>query len=160
MSDSKRNKVLAEFLQKQNLNPTSILDVAAGDGRLGACLSQQYPFAEVTAIDLKPRGNKGKIKWLKGKFPDRIDPSEFDLIVGMHPDEATWSIVEVCCRHRINFAVVPCCLLHTPKFFQKGNMHTWSDFLFHYTQKHTKKASHNLLRMKGANHVVCGIFNH
>lgn len=73
----------------------------------------------------------------------------------MHPDGATWPIVELCCEHKINFGVVPCCLIHTPEGF-RGNMRSWAEHIANYADCHSMKPLHTLLEMKGANHVIIG----
>ena len=159
MADNQRNKIFAAFIGKQfsNNHPKNILDVACGDGRLAVALSKVFPFAEIVGVDPKPRGNKRKIKFLRGKFPERVKIKQYDLIVGMHPDEATWDIVKQSCYHRIPFSVVPCCLLHTPPFFQKGNMQTWVRFLYEYSNQHNMRTTHTTLPMNGANQVLFGV---
>lgn len=156
MSDNRRNTIFADFIKRQFPDTESILDVASGDGRLAKKLATLYPFAKVLAIDPKPRGNKQHIRFLRGTFPDRIKVGEYDLIVGMHPDEATWPIVEESCRHRINFAVVPCCVLHVPRDFPGGDMYRWCKFIVDYTERHGMKVTNGVLPIRGANQVICG----
>lgn len=158
MADNQRNKVFATFLKKQFINhPTSILDVACGDGRLTKILSETFPFASVIGIDPKPRGNKRRIKFLRGEFPERVKVGEYDLIVGMHPDEATWTIVQESCRYRITFAVVPCCLLCVPPSFPGGNMYHWVQYIADYAKDHKMRVTSTILKMRGANQVIMGI---
>lgn len=160
MASNGRNRIFADFIKKQFPScPENILDVACGDGRLSVQLSQTFPFAEVTGIDPKPRGNKRRIKIFKGTFPHRVKINEYDLIVGMHPDGATWPIVEKCCLHKIPFAVVPCCLVHVPPSFSGGNMHSWVRYIVSYSQHHGMTTMHNVLKMRGANQVVVSIPN-
>lgn len=160
MADNQRNRIFASFLGKQFSDPPdNILDVACGDGRLTVNLAEIFPFATVTGIDPKPRGNRRRVKVLRGKFPDRIKAQRYDLIVGMHPDEATWPIVETCCKHKISFAVVPCCLLHVPKSFPGGNLHNWVLYIANYVNSMGMKSQHTELPMRGANQIVFAINN-
>ena len=155
MADNQRNAIFAEFLYEHFPHAQSILNVACGDSRLSVILQKKYPMATVVGIDPNPRGNKKRTKSLRGLFPQRVNVTDYDLIVGMHPDEATWPIVELCCKHMINFSVVPCCLLHTPKGF-RGNMHSWAEHISNYSARHHMRPLHTLLEMKGANHVIVG----
>jgi len=159
MSDDQRNNVFAEFLRRQiPQSPSNVLDVACGDGRLCVALSKIFPTANVVGIDLKPRGNKRRIKVLKGRFPDRIkNIGEYDLFVGMHPDDATWPIVQESCKRKILFAVVPCCVLHAPSAFDGGDMYKWVQYISHYATNNGMRVVNQVLRMRGANHVILGI---
>lgn len=157
MSENQRNRIFADFLKRNIRPPTNILDVACGDGRLGIILSELFPLASVTGIDLKPRGRRRNLKMIRGSFPDRIEITSYDLIAGMHPDGATWPIVEACCLHQITFAVVPCCLLHVPPHFPGGNMYEWAQYIASYTEKYMERVVHTTLKMRGANQVILGI---
>lgn len=119
MSCNNRHLVFAEFLAKQlRFDPSYILDVACGDGRLCKTLTSVFPLARVVGVDPKPRGNRRcGITYLRGYFPDRVSVQDYDLVVGMHPDAATWAIVTESCRFNISFAVVPCCMMHVPSSF-------------------------------------------
>lgn len=158
MADNQRNRIFAAFLEKQLVHqPSNILDVACGDGRLTVALSQVFPLANVIGVDPKPRGNKRRIRFLRGKFPERVKIRAYDLIVGMHPDEATWAIVQESCKHRITFAVVPCCLLHVPPSFPGGNMHHWVQYIARYAETQSMKVVTAHLKMRGANQVIMGV---
>ena len=158
MADNQRNRIFAEFLRRQFSNhPKSILDVACGDGRLTVALSKVFSFSEVVGVDPKPGGNKGKAKFLRGLFPERVKVEQYDLIVGMHPDGATWPIVEESCKRRIPFAVVPCCLKHVPPSFPGGNIYRWVKYIITYAEACNMRVTSTTLSMRGANQVVLGI---
>ena len=73
VADSRRNIVFATFLKRQFPNPPiNILDVACGDGSLSVQLAKVFPLATITGIDPRPRGDKRRVKILKGKFPERV----------------------------------------------------------------------------------------
>lgn len=81
-----------------------IADVAGGQGMLSRILTKKYGY-QAEVID--PRG------WaLRGvsNRPEEYDASMaayYDLIVGLHPDEATRPIVESALERPV--IVVPCC---------------------------------------------------
>jgi hypothetical protein len=81
-----------------------VFDVAGGMGKLNEALSALG--REVTTFDRRH-------KHLPVRFAEReftlSEPCEAELVVGMHPDGATRLIIEYAARHRISFAVVPCC---------------------------------------------------
>jgi len=158
MADNQRNKVFAAFLKKQlNKQPRKILDVACGDGRLTVELSKLFPFSDITGLDPKPRGNKHKIKFIRGKFPERIKQLEtYDLIAAMHPDEATWPIVQKCCEYHIIFAIVPCCIMHVPPTFPGGNLSKFIQYIINYAKEHSMRIVSTTLKIRGANRAILG----
>ena len=103
MADKRRFELFARFLTETFPAPR-IYDVAGGMGRLNQALTALG--RDVTTFDVRH-------KRLPVKYAERIftleEPCAADLIVGMHADGATRIIVEYAARHRIPFAVVPCC---------------------------------------------------
>lgn len=81
-----------------------IADVAGGQGVLSKQLAKTYNYhAEV----IDPRG--WRIKGVPGR-EEEFDPSiasYYDLILGLHPDEATRPIAEA--AHMRPVLVIPCC---------------------------------------------------
>jgi len=103
MADKRRFEIFARFLTER-FDAPRIFDVAGGQGKLNEALSALG--REVTTFDLRH-------KRLPVRYAERIftldEPCECDLVVGMHPDGATRVIIEYAARHRVPFAVVPCC---------------------------------------------------
>jgi len=103
--DSGRFEIIADFVyQRYGDSIRYIADVAGGQGLLSRLLNKKYNY-EAEVID--PRGYA-----LKG-VPSRqreysSDMAEYyDLIIGLHPDEATREIVESAAYRPI--LLVPCC---------------------------------------------------
>jgi hypothetical protein len=103
VADKRRFELFAKFLADRFPAPR-IFDVAGGMGRLNEALTELG--RSVTTFDLRH-------KRLDVRYAERIftldEPCEADLVVGMHPDGATRVIIEYAVKHRIPFAVVPCC---------------------------------------------------
>jgi len=103
MADKRRFEIFARFLAER-FDAPRIFEVAGGQGRLNEALT--VLGREVTTFDLRH-------KRLPVRYAERIfdldEPCECDLVVGMHPDGATRVIIEYAAKHRIPFAVVPCC---------------------------------------------------
>lgn len=100
-----RFEELAQFIYDTYGNSIKyIADVAGGQGMLSRILNKKYNYCS-EVID--PRGHV-----LKG-VPNRETEysadmaSYYDLIVGLHPDEATRPVVESCFTTPV--IVVPCC---------------------------------------------------
>ena len=104
MADKRRFDLFAEYLTTRFPEAQRIYDVAGGMGKLNESLTARGRHC----ITFDRRH-----KHLDVPFVERIftldEPCEADLVVGMHSDGATRIIVEYAGRHRIPFAVVPCC---------------------------------------------------
>ena len=115
MGDSRRSTLFAQFICKQFPKAKTVLCVADGKGHLARALANKK--LTVTAIENKPRfaGRKHKrITYKRGLF-GRHTPISEDVVVGMHPDEATCEIVLAAHNQHKPFAVVPCCIKGNPK---------------------------------------------
>ncbi|MFY0524608.1 hypothetical protein ACN28I_16055 [Archangium gephyra] len=103
MADKRRFDLFAQFITERFPAPR-IYDIAGGQGRLNEALSKLG--RTVTTFDLRH-------KHLPVRYEQRMftleEPCECDLLVGMHPDGATRIIIEYAAKHRLPFAVVPCC---------------------------------------------------
>lgn len=104
MADKRRFELFAQFLCQRFPAAPRVFDVAGGMGRLNEELTRLG--REVTTYD-------GRHKRLKVRYVERHftvdEPCACDLVVGLHPDGATRVIIEYAARHRVPFAVVPCC---------------------------------------------------
>jgi len=81
-----------------------IADVAGGQGLLTKILRKKYNY-EAEVIDPRGRQVKGAPNRQGEYFRDMA--GYYDLIVGLHPDEATREIVES--AHEKPVLVIPCC---------------------------------------------------
>jgi hypothetical protein len=103
MADLRRFTVFAQFLA-QRFGARRVFDVAGGQGKLNEALTAHG--AQVVTFDRRHRHLD--VPYVEGVFT--LDqPCDAELVVGLHPDGATRVIIEYAARHRIAFAVVPCC---------------------------------------------------
>jgi hypothetical protein len=82
---------------------------------------------------------------------------EFDLLVGLHSDEATDHIIVEAARRRIPFVIVPCCV--KPSAIPYRLSHSRVEWLTHLTreaQYRGYEVTMNCLRMNGRNEVLVG----
>ncbi|MEW5743703.1 MAG: hypothetical protein AB1938_32625 [Myxococcota bacterium] len=104
MADKRRFDLFAELLVRRFPEARRVFDVAGGQGKLNEALTRRG--LEVTTFDRRH-------KHLPVTFAERDftlgEPCACDLVVGMHPDGATRVIIEYAAKHRVPFAVVPCC---------------------------------------------------
>jgi hypothetical protein len=103
--DAKRFDVLADYIYDQyGRHVAYIADVAGGQGMLARILNKKYNY-QAEVVD--PRG------WVLRGVPNCPEPFEpamapyYDLIVGLHPDEAMRAVAEAALvRPAI---LIPCC---------------------------------------------------
>lgn len=103
MADKQRFELFARFLVDR-FGACRVFDVAGGMGKLNQELSRLG--CAVTTFD--SRHKHLEVTYDQREFALDI-PCACDLVVGLHPDAATRPIIEYAARHRIPFAVVPCC---------------------------------------------------
>lgn len=102
--DPARFDVLAGFVAERFPKARYVADVAGGQGMLSRVLRKKYGY-EAEVVD--PRG------WTLKGVPARVDyyssamADYYDLIVGLHPDEATREVVESAAR--CDVLIIPCC---------------------------------------------------
>lgn len=105
MADKRRFDLFAELLVSRFPGALRVYDVAGGMGRLNEALTLRGRTC--TTYDVRHKRLPGL------RFEERLftleEPCQADLVVGMHADGATRLIVEYAGKHRIPFAVVPCC---------------------------------------------------
>ena len=110
MGDSARNEVFASFVKRNWPKVERVLVVADGRGELARKLANKG--FRVRIIEAQPRfvGRlHTRIEYEKGWFT-RDTPVPEELIVGMHPDDATGEIVLAARNNGLPWAVVPCCI--------------------------------------------------
>ena len=74
--------------------------------------------------------------------------SDCSLIIGMHPDEATESIVDVAIQNKKPFAIVPCCVF--PKSGQSMPLDQW----YRHLKAKSKCVKETFLNFQGRNKVL------
>lgn len=150
MGDPRRNVEFASFITRQFPKARSILVVADGKGELARKLANKG--FKVRVIEDKPRfeGRIHKnIAYTRGWFSADTRIHE-DLVVGMHPDEATAEIIHAAHAQGKAWAVVPCCVVG--KFARNlgGNYQQWLSRL----KKIDPLCEENMLRISGKNIVL------
>ncbi len=106
MGDSRRFDVFADFIAHHVPNKSvRIADVAAGKGYLSLALRERG-FRNVISFEPYPRGKMVRRLQLQARL---FEGGEFDVIVGMHPDQATDVILDEAAKRKAMAFVVPCC---------------------------------------------------
>lgn len=117
MGDPQRFDALASFIEARVSDKSvKIADVAAGKGQLSLALKRRG-YKHITAFEPCPRQKlKGAIQLKTCQF---TNGDCFDIIIGMHPDQATDVILDEACKSstrrpdakRSAVILVPCCAL-------------------------------------------------
>jgi len=152
MGDPRRNDVFAAFIQRNFPRAKSVLCVADGRGELAAALCTAG--RRVRVIEAQPRcavRAKRGFRYQQGQFT-RSTPVPEDLVVGMHPDEATEAIILAAKAAGKPFAVVPCC--HTPEHGGKACVATPGGWRNHLMALWPGALSTELRGMAGRNVVI------
>lgn len=156
MGDITRHEKFAILISKQFPKVKTIINVADGKGILSRYLANKG--YEIFAIERKPRfiGNKHKrIIYKQMTFSSNSKLSKADLIIGMHPDEATGEILEYAINNKIPFAIVPCCKVG--KFSDNvSDYNSWVNKLKLIAIKNRFNVNLLKLRISGKNNVLIG----
>ena len=156
MGDKNRGQIFAQYIVRQFPKAKNILDVAGGKGQVARKLANKR--RHVTVIDAKPRFEgrcHKRIQYQAGRFTDDYAAKQVpDLVVGMHPDEATSEIVLYAVKHRIPFAVVPCCIKgrHSAGLRYSG----WLNKLIALARQGGYVTNRHVLKISGKNDVLAG----
>lgn len=158
MGDDRRGDIFARWIVKNFPKAKSILDVAGGKGQVARSLANKK--RQVHVVDAYPRfaGRKHPlITYQAGWFDeDTHIPTKIDLVVGMHPDEATGEIIRYAAKHRLPFAVVPCCTKGRDAA-NIGKYEVWIKHLHHMARSSSYDVVVWMLHMNGRNLVIRGI---
>jgi hypothetical protein len=102
--DPARFEVVARFIADRFPDARYIADVAGGQGMLTRILRKRFGF-EAEVIDPRGWALRGVPAKAKAYTPAIAD--YYDLVVGLHPDQALRSVVES--ARKVAVLVVPCC---------------------------------------------------
>lgn len=146
MADKRRFELFARFLVERFPDARRVYDVAGGMGRLNEELTRLG--REVTTFDVRH-------KRLPVRYAERLftldEPCEAELVVGLHSDGATQLCLDYAAKHRIGFAVVPCCS-------ENGMSYNpwWRHLLWLARERGFAEVGEHVLPMAGRARVVWG----
>jgi hypothetical protein len=103
--DPERFDVLASFVaDRYGRTVHHVADVAGGQGMLARALTKKHGYA-AEVVDPRGWALRGVAAQTDTFAPD--DASYYDLIIGLHPDEATRAVAEAATVRPV--VLVPCC---------------------------------------------------
>jgi hypothetical protein len=131
-----------------------VADVGGGHGHLNAAL-YQHGYRSVITFD-KRRKRWGRAHYVYGTFGPHVS-RRFDLVVGMHPDEATDVLMAWAIDRGLPFAVVPCCTRPTAwPYERRAGQDEWIDHLAMATTDRGYLVDRIELPIAGARRVLIG----
>lgn len=153
MGDPLRFTALADYIYEYFNTSTSIADIAGSKGKLQVALRNRN-FNKVETYDLEGFPSCSGLKITKELY--RVsNPKSYDLLVGLHPDEATDHIILGALYKRIPFVIVPCCKM--PNAVPKLNKRiSWVDHLILLAERGSFKVSTTELPIRGKNLLLHG----
>jgi hypothetical protein len=158
MGDSRRFSQFAEVIANNWPASHFVADVAGGKGLLQAALRRRS-FTNIVSWDKRhkyAKGNRARM-YRYGLFDYRSAPRDYDLVVGMHPDQGTDHIVSYAVKHRKPFAVCPCCVLPSAQpYGGTAGYAQWCDHLIRMAESARFDVNVTLLPMTGRNVVIVG----
>lgn len=155
MGDSRRFQLFAQAV-KRNFPPREyckVADIAGGKGHLQLAL-REAGYEDVTTFDLRPRRAKG-VTYKNFLFTPETKGS-FDLLIAMHPDEATDVTIYAAARMNIPFIICPCCIKPTLLPKEAISKRQWIHQLRMYAVKNGFSCETLTLPMQGDNVVIVG----
>lgn len=159
MGDSRRFSLFADLIASNWPASRFVCDVAGGKGYLQAAL-YGHGFRNVISWDKRPKYSKGlRAKHYRyGYFDYRSAPIDYELVVGMHPDQGTDHIVSYAVKHRVPFAICPCCILPSAQayFYPSNSYKHWCDHLAGLAERAGFRVTATSLPMAGRNEVLLG----
>ena len=152
MGDSRRFVEFAQLIARQF--PVSMYRLVADvTGELNLELSR-FGY-HVVSFDGQRRKNARRVN-IRWRLFDQSIKDEFDLVVGMHPDEATDVIIAEAAKRKVPFAVVPCCVRPTVTEFKTGNSLAWYNHLARYAEGLGFNVGHFQLNISGHGRMLVG----
>jgi hypothetical protein len=158
MGDPRRFDKFADviFSEFGALTSAPVADVAGGKGGLQGALRARG-FSDITSWDKRQKYAGPRRCYHYGYFDFRSAPRSYGLVVGMHPDEGTDHIVCYAIKHRVPFAVCPCCVKPSAtKYPAEREYRRWCDFLAATAEYGNFRLRRFDMRMHGCAHVILG----
>lgn len=162
MGDKRRFNLFADLIVK-HFPPAyyhNIADVAAGKGHLQLALRERG-YKNVISFDKRKRKFRVRKAGIKQDYHYRWFDSRvkqnFDLIVALHPDEATDHVIVEAGKGRIPFVLCPCCVKpDAVTYWGSYKFEEWVNHLKRLALKDNFEIQEIYLKMQGRNLVLIG----
>lgn len=152
MGDPKRFDVFGKHIAKElPLNKVKIADVAGGKGYLRLSLNEKG-FSNVETWDQRSKHIKGNQR--HSLFSYEKAP-EYDVVVGMHPDEATDHLILYAGIRRRIAIICPCCIKpNATAYWGRHNYSSWLEHLKHLALRYNLDCTQSKMPFIGRNDLL------
>lgn len=160
MGDKNRFRELAKLVSQEYPNrDLKIIDVAGGKGKLKAEL-YLLGYTNVTTMDKRKKNTTQRIGFSYKHFESAIEPAGWELILGMHPDEASEEIIDYCGKNRnCAYILCPCCIRPTISYFNGVDYQQWYNHLWSFSISRGIPTVARVLPITGRNWLLLGRSN-
>lgn len=159
MGDKRRFDLFSDLVFRQFPKAAGfrIADVAGGKGFLRSALIKRGVQAPAITTWDKFRGMKRAPGFKRMWFDYTTAPNEYDLVLGMHPDEGTDHIIAFATMHHVPFVICPCCILPSAwEFYGEKNYRAWCNHLINLARRDEMRVEEFSLPMQGCSTVIVG----
>jgi len=125
MGDTRRHEIFTRFINRTFPWAKEVLIIADGKAQIARKLADRGIKVRVIEADSRYAGQPHPLVTYEEGWFDRDTPVHEQLIIGMHPDEATAEIILAANKNGIPFAVVPCCVLGREAEGVRKNFFAW-----------------------------------
>ena len=155
MGDPRRFDLFSDFVAKKFCCDVPVVEVASGNGKLHGALRRRG-FSDLVGFDKRHRNAGPRRIFRYGHFNCHNAERGYGLVVGMHPDQGTDHIIGYAGKHRVPFAVCPCCVLPSAFPYQGYRYEHWIDHLVKLAEGFKMRVEVSNLPMTGRNIVIAG----
>lgn len=155
MGDSRRFDLFSKIISNNFPNKyyKNVADIAGGKGYLNKALKDKGYY--VTTYDVRKKINQN-INYKRTLFTEKVK-TKYDLLVAMHPDEATDVTISMAAKLSIPFVICPCCVKPTVTvMFEKHTYKNWIKHLKKFAEQNGFHVTETHLPMNGKNIVLVG----
>jgi hypothetical protein len=155
MGDPARFRLMADVIATEFPNRSArIADVAGGKGGLKAELYRR-DFHRVTCWDRRRRHAKGRPGQRYQLFTYEHADRNYDLVVAMHPDEATDHAILYAAMRGVPCVVCPCCIKPSALPYDgRQTFEAWNGYLIRLALERRMRVTTLTLPMTGRNVVI------
>lgn len=162
MGDQRRTFVFSDFLADLFCPEKypKIADVGGGNASgTMALIRKGYAATLFEERQLNRRGRRRLSRGVKFTQCDIVEAhftiGEYDLVIGMHPDGATWHIMRLAQEAHCPFVIVPCCKI-PPNHLKVPRDLVWSEWLVCEARRMCFSVNSYLLPIHGKNLAIVG----
>jgi hypothetical protein len=156
MGDPRRFDLFADFVDRNfTKRDLQIADIASGNGKLHGALKHRG-FSNITSWDKRKRNAGPRHMFKYGYFDYRNAPRGYEVVVGMHPDQASDHCVMYAAKHRVPFVICPCCVLPSAMPYQGYRYEHWLEHLERLAVNAKMRTVVTSLPMSGRNIIIAG----